>query len=175
MKKLYELQDTLDIYIRSSKGITEAETKLLCHTCLAALVEIGEFYVENDRDKTLFEYVDILHFLLRINNILKMDYMVTFEFEDMYKSANIKVLDKTKDSETLDLISSLTKFVNATRCFKYWSSKGPDDIDKLCDLYALTFFNYLSMGNTMGFTALEVIDTYLLKRNENFERQKSGY
>jgi dimeric dUTPase (all-alpha-NTP-PPase superfamily) len=173
MKTLYSMQNELDQCIRKSKNIVIPEKELLGKTCLAALVEVGEFYVENTKEKSIFEFVDIFHFLLRINNILSLDYMITLEFEDIYMAADINDMPRNKDSDTLDFISSFTKFVNATRTFKYWSRKGPEHIHKLKDLYAVALFNFIALGHTMGFKYNEIIDAYLVKRKENFERQKA--
>jgi dimeric dUTPase (all-alpha-NTP-PPase superfamily) len=175
MKELYAKQSSLDEFIRRIKNITIPEEKLLSKVCLAALVELGEFAAERkNREKALYEYVDLFHFLLMINNILKLDWMVLYEFEDMYTSSQFP-LKTSREVETIDVFESLTKLANKTRCFKYWSNKGPEDKLRLTDEYAVTMFNFMALGNYMKFTVQEVLEAYENKRNENFKRQEENY
>lgn len=174
MKELYNMQKDLDEFIRKSKGITKDEIELLGDVCLATLVEVGEFAEEIEHEKALYEYVDALHFLLRINNILELDYMILFEFEDMYKTSKFD-LETNRDKETMDFIAKLTNFINNTRCFKYWSKEGPKDKLSLMDNYAESMFHFLALGNYMGFTAKDIIEAYKIKREKNFRRQEENY
>lgn len=174
MINLYKKQYALDEHIRKTKNITVPEKELLTHVFEAALVEVGEFHFEEDREKALFEYVDILHFLLRLNNILNLDYMIMSTFKDLYNPCMYES-NATRDSLTVNLFARITTLANATRCFKYWSNKGPDDKFRLMDLFSLTMYSFMSLGNFMKFTSDEILEAYDKKREENYKRQQEGY
>lgn len=175
MEVLYKNQKELDLNIIKTNNICEKETDLLTKKFLAALVELGEFAEEiKDRVKALYEYVDTLHFLLSINNDLELNYMCDIEFESIYNSSRFE-LDATRSGEIVDFIMNFTNLANATRCFKYWSTKKSEDKNRLKDLYAVTLWSFFSIGNFEGYTADEIIEAYKTKRLENFKRQQEGY
>jgi dimeric dUTPase (all-alpha-NTP-PPase superfamily) len=171
---LYRKQYALDEYIRKTRNITVPETELLSKVFVAAVVEVGEFYFEEDREKALFEYVDILHFLLRINNILNLEYMLLCNFRNIYGPCMYEGT-ATRDSLIVNLVARITTLANATRCFKYWSNKESDDKYRLMDLFSLVMYSFMSLGNYMKFTSDEILETYDKKREENYRRQQEGY
>ncbi|MCD3234300.1 hypothetical protein G8V06_09370 [Clostridium botulinum D/C] len=67
------------------------------------------------------------------------------------------------------------ELANATRCFKYWSTKKPESKERILDEYADVMHFWLSIGNTLGFTAKEIEEAYLKKHEENYRRQEQGY
>ncbi|WP_085829043.1 dUTPase [Clostridium massiliodielmoense] len=67
------------------------------------------------------------------------------------------------------------ELANATRCFKYWSTKGPESKERILDEYADVMHFWLSVGHTLGFTAEEIEKAYLKKHKENYRRQEQGY
>ncbi|KEH84569.1 dUTPase [Clostridium novyi] len=67
------------------------------------------------------------------------------------------------------------ELANATRCFKYWSTKGPESKERILDEYADVMHFWLSVGHTLGFTAKEIEEAYLKKHKENYRRQEQGY
>lgn len=67
------------------------------------------------------------------------------------------------------------ELANATRCFKYWSTKGPESKERILDEYADVMHFWLSVGHTLGFTAKEIEEAYLKKHRENYRRQEQGY
>lgn len=75
----------------------------------------------------------------------------------------------------LALFTEVGEFANATRCFKYWSSKSSESKERLLDEYVDMLHFFLSIGNTMGFTPEEVGQAYKKKWEENFKRQEEGY
>ena len=75
----------------------------------------------------------------------------------------------------LALFTEVGEFANATRCFKYWSVKGMESRERLLDEYVDILHFYLSIGNTMKFTPLEVENAYMEKNKINYARQRSGY
>lgn len=74
----------------------------------------------------------------------------------------------------LALFTEVAEFANATRCFKYWSKKPAENKERLLDEYVDILHFYLSIGNTMKFTAQEVEAAYHKKYAENIERQNRG-
>ena len=75
----------------------------------------------------------------------------------------------------LALFTEVGEFANATRCFKYWSSKPMESKERLLDEYVDILFFWLSIGNTMKFTPEEVEKAYQIKYKENIRRQEEGY
>ena len=75
----------------------------------------------------------------------------------------------------LALFTEVGEFANATRCFKYWSKRPQESKERLLDEYVDIYFFWLSIGNTMKFTPLEVEAAYRKKYRENIRRQKEGY
>ena len=52
----------------------------------------------------------------------------------------------------LSLLVELGEFANETRCFKYWSLKGPSPKEKILDEYADGLHFLLSLGIPLGVT-----------------------
>ncbi|KNF06942.1 dUTPase [Gottschalkia purinilytica] len=68
-----------------------------------------------------------------------------------------------------------SELANATRCFKYWSDKGPEPKERILDEYADVLHFVLSVGNTLNFTAEEIEEAYIKKHKENYKRLEEGY
>ena len=68
----------------------------------------------------------------------------------------------------------VSELANATRSFKYWSVKSPESKERQLDEYADVLHFFLSVGNTLGFTPLEVEEAYNKKYKENIKRQERG-
>lgn len=77
--------------------------------------------------------------------------------------------------EILALSVEVGEFANATRCFKFWSQKGPESKERLLDEFADILHFYLSIANAMNFTAEDIEQAYLNKNKTNYQRQKEGY
>lgn len=75
----------------------------------------------------------------------------------------------------LALQCEVSELANATRCFKYWSNKDSEPIERLLDEYADCLHFLLSIGHTLNFTAEEIEEAYLKKHEENYKRQEAGY
>lgn len=69
----------------------------------------------------------------------------------------------------------VSELSNATRCFKYWSTKPAEGKDILLDEYSDVLHFVLSVGNTLKFTPAEVENAYMKKHAENYKRQDIGY
>jgi len=74
----------------------------------------------------------------------------------------------------LALFTEVGEFANATKCFKYWSNKPAESKERLLDEYVDILHFYLSIGNTMQFSPVEVEAAYLKKYAENIDRQNRG-
>ncbi|MFT9495844.1 dUTP diphosphatase [Anaerosolibacter sp.] len=75
----------------------------------------------------------------------------------------------------LALHVEVSELANATRCFKYWSSKAPEKKEVLLDEYADILHFFLSVGLALGFTSDEVETAYQIKHQINYDRQREGY
>ena len=70
-----------------------------------------------------------------------------------------ELLDKT----ILALLVEVGELANATRCFKHWSTKGPESKERLLDELADIWHFYLSIGNQIGIK----LDKQLIYENSN--------
>lgn len=58
--------------------------------------------------------------------------------------------ESTFDRRLLALLVELSEFANESRCFKYWSLKGPGTKERLLDEYADGLHFFLSLGIPLG-------------------------
>lgn len=82
--------------------------------------------------------------------------MAKFDLTDLYNkqaeldaaiAANHNVsYETTRPRRTLALLVEFGEFANSTRCFKYWSNKGPESRDRVLDEYADGLHFFLSLG-----------------------------
>lgn len=158
LKRLLEMQKTLDSNIFKEKGIKEYPLE---NMKIALFVELGELMNElptkfkywkatavDNREKALVEYVDCLHFALSITyhqNVIKTDE----EFKDW--------LDYDTRGELADEYTMAELLENIV------GSK----VSKLSYL--------LTLGNKLGFTWEEIYNAYIEKNRVNYERLKNGY
>lgn len=56
----------------------------------------------------------------------------------------------TKTSRALALLVEVGELCNETRCFKYWSNKGPSPKDTIIEEYADALHFFLSLGISIG-------------------------
>lgn len=56
----------------------------------------------------------------------------------------------THKRRTLALLVELGELANATRCFKFWSNKGPESKERILDEYADGLHFILSLGIELG-------------------------
>jgi len=73
------------------------------------------------------------------------------------------------------LFTEVAEFANATRCFKYWSNKPPESLERELDEYVDILHFWLSIGNVMEFSSTQVEAAYLKKYEENKKRQSENY
>lgn len=75
----------------------------------------------------------------------------------------------------LGLGVEVSELAQATRCFKYWSTKGSEPRERILEEYADVFHMMLCFANQMEFTQEEIEQAYLAKNKVNYERQNNGY
>lgn len=59
----------------------------------------------------------------------------------------------TFERRVLALLVEVGEFANETRCFKFWSLKGPSPKEKILDEYADGMHFFLSLGYYLGYRA----------------------
>lgn len=65
--------------------------------------------------------------------------------ETIAKNHNISYAT-TRNKRTLSLLVELGEFANATRCFKYWSNKPSESMERVLDEYVDGLHFFLSLG-----------------------------
>lgn len=58
--------------------------------------------------------------------------------------------ESTLEKRVLALLVELGEFANETRCFKFWSLKGPSSKERILDEYADALHFFLSIGLAIG-------------------------
>lgn len=58
--------------------------------------------------------------------------------------------ESTLEKRVLALLVELGEFANETRCFKFWSLKGPSPNERILDEYADALHFFLSIGLAIG-------------------------
>ena len=159
LQRLFQMQSTLDKRIKAEHNLEELP--LLHKKILALQVEMGELANEtrcfkfwstkepSSRDVILEEYVDCIHFILSIG--------LEKNFQDI--TLNVKPITFELSEQFLSLYTNITNFINCSSS----------------DNYLIIFENFLSLGETLGFSVQDIESAYLYKNNINHERQDNGY
>jgi len=159
LQKLFQLQNTLDHRIETQhhlEGVTVFNKKIL-----SLQVELGELANEtrcfkfwstkepSSKDVILEEYVDCLHFILSLG------------IEKNYQDINLNVKDSICElsEQFLDLYITISTFITSPSI----------------DNYLNIFQNFLSLGQSLGFSQEDIENAYLYKNKINHERQDNGY
>lgn len=161
LKQMLETQRQLDEAIHKEKGIIHDPDEKLQ---IALFVELGEMMnelpttfkywkssAEDNRDKALVEYVDVLHFALSLANRLGPI------FRDGLESGK----------EEFDYNSRFIANISQLSLQKLLFATAENEFTRISFLFAL--------GRKLGFTWGEVYNVYHLKNAENWERLNSGY
>jgi len=158
-KELFSMQKQLDQYIIDNHQLHNKT--LLQEKCLAILVELGELANEtrcfkfwstkdaSDRETTLEEYVDSIHFILSIG--LELGYS--------YEQEVLPVSEKTKTEQFNDVFSQMTHFMQ---------NQSEQNYQKV-------FQALLQLGHLLGFSESDIQEAYYEKNKVNFARQNEGY
>ncbi|MDY6429556.1 MAG: dUTP diphosphatase [Bacilli bacterium] len=96
--------------------------------------------------------------------------------------------ETTKNKRVMALLVELGEFANETRCFKFWSFKGPSPKEVILDEYADGLHFLLSLGIILGYKHFEysyefkkkdltehLLDTYSLCSRLHKEFTKENY
>lgn len=75
----------------------------------------------------------------------------------------------------LGTLVEVAELAQATRCFKYWSTKGPEPRERIAEELADVLHMILCIANQFEFTEEEIVQAYLKKHEENYKRQQGGY
>lgn len=65
---------------------------------------------------------------------------------------------KTMNERTLAFMVEMGEFANETRCFKYWSNKGPSERSVILEEYIDALHFILSLGLATNFKAVQDLD-----------------
>ncbi|MCR8613377.1 MAG: dUTP diphosphatase [Mycoplasma sp.] len=161
-KEIQEKQKELDAFILQKISSVENE-KLFLDRIIALLVEFGEFLNERkdfkywsitknvNKDAQLEEYIDCLHFILSIANIINYD--VEIEYSES---------DKTLKELYLDLFNFSVKL-------------NTKDVEERKKNLALLVVAYMQVAEKVGFTEKEIFSMYKTKNEINYKRAKSKY
>lgn len=159
LSKLFTMQRELDSFIQNNRA---SNTEVFREKGLALLVELAELANETRSFKfwstkgpsenavILEEYVDSIHFLLSLGiekNFDSVDVWPEGEVEGELTELFIKTTE------------SILQFLNELTIGSYEN----------------VWVHYGAIANMLGFTHSNIIDAYIAKNEENYERQKSGY
>lgn len=94
---------------------------------------------------------------------LKELYQLQSELDSTIAQNHSTTYQSTQDDRLMALIVEIGELANETRCFKYWSNKGPSPREKLLDEYADGMHFLLSLGLPLGVknTRYEIIKSSL--------------
>lgn len=157
--QLFTMQRELDSFIQKNR---EANTDVFREKGLALLVELAELANEtrsfkfwstkgpSENDVILEEYVDSIHFLLSLGIEKKFDTVVRWPEGDV-------------PGELTEL------FIKTTESITYFLK------ELSLESYENIWVHYGAIANKLGFTYANIIDAYIAKNEENYERQKTGY
>ena len=165
LSKLFETQKQLDNRIEEGHGLEGND--LLEDKVLALQVELGELANEtrcfkfwskkppSEKVVVLEEYVDGLHFILSLGNLLnsQLKGIVPGRFFSLSETLN----------ELFACVADLNRGV-----------KKMIEIDVL-ETYKALFSLFMGLGRQLGFTETEIEQAYYAKNQINHERQANGY
>lgn len=156
---LFEMQKQLDAYIEENNGV---EREVFREKLLALTVELAELANEtrcfkfwsrkgpSPKPVLIEEYVDSIHFLLSLGILKGMD--------DLKKWPEGK-----EDGDLTEL------FLRTQRAVLDFGDRQ----DRAS--YESVWILYRAIAETLGFTAVEMIEAYREKNEENYARQQRGY
>ncbi|MHA6260633.1 dUTP diphosphatase [Sporosarcina sp. CAU 1771] len=159
LSQLFKMQRELDAFIQRNSS---KEVDVFREKGLALLVELAELANEtrsfkfwsskgpSEKSVILEEYVDSIHFLLSLGIEKELDCMTTWPEAELDGSLTELFLRTTE---------SICLFLN----------------ELTVDSYENVWIHYGAIAKNLGFTYENIIDAYILKNEENYIRQKTGY
>lgn len=159
LSKLFTMQRELDSFIQKNR---QSDSDVFREKGLALLVELAELANETRSFKfwsakgpsenavIIEEYVDSIHFLLSLGIEKEFDTI------DVWPEGNLpgeltELFIKTTES--------IIQFLN----------------ELTLESYKNVWIHYGAIAHKLGFTHADIIDAYIAKNEENYERQKNGY
>lgn len=159
LTKLFTMQEELDSFIQKNR---DTNGDVFQAKGLALLVELAELANEtrsfkfwsskgpSETEVILEEYVDSIHFLLSLG--------INLGFETMTNWPEGKVEGELTEL-FLKTTESITSFLK----------------ELTIESYSNVWIHYGSIAKKLGFTHDAIIEAYIMKNEENYNRQKSGY
>ena len=159
LDKLFIMQEELDRFIQTNKGVDE---DLFDKKGLALIVELAELANEtrafkfwsskgpSDREVILEEYVDSIHFLLSLG--IDRDLNMLSEWPDPLPDKDLTALFLKTNRSILEFLEEHSMSTYQT----VWSCYG-----RIADI--------------LGFSYEDVMEAYVAKNQKNYDRQKNGY
>lgn len=159
LKTLFSMQRELDSFIRQNRG---EEKDVFLERGLALLVELAELANEtrcfkfwsqkgpSEEVVILEEYVDSIHFLLSLGIEKKLDSLSIWP-EGEVEGDLTQLFLKTS--------AMIQRFLG----------------DLSMETYKEVWIHYGAIAKKLGFTHEDIMDAYIAKNEENYERQKKGY
>lgn len=80
------------------------------------------------------------------------------ELDKAIQEKHNETYESTSKKRLLALLVELGEFANETRCFKFWSYKGPSEKDVILDEYADGLHFFFSLGIPLNATDYEIKD-----------------
>ena len=159
LSQLFTMQQELDSFIQKNR---EVKTDVFQEKGLALLVELAELANEtrsfkfwsakgpSEIEVILEEYVDSIHFLLSLGIEKGFEEMTDWPEEEV--SGNLTEL-------FLKTTESIIHFLN----------------EQTIESYENMWVHYGAIAKSLGFTYEHIIDAYIMKNDENYKRQNTGY
>lgn len=159
LSKLFIMQCELDSFIQKNRV---GHTDVFREKGLALLVELAELANEtrsfkfwstkgpSEKEVILEEYVDSIHFLLSLGIEKEFDSMTNWPAGEVVGDLTELFLQTTE---------SICRFLN----------------ELTVESYENVWVHYGAIAKALGFTYSNIIDAYMLKNEENYVRQQTGY
>ncbi|MBE1554430.1 dUTP diphosphatase [Sporosarcina limicola] len=159
LTKLFSMQSKLDSFIQNNR---DKQTGVFEEKGLALLIELAELANEtrcfkfwslkgpSDDAVILEEYVDSIHFLLSLG--------IEKGFDTLVKWPEGKVEG--------DLTQLFLKTTGVIHSFL---------LELTMDAYKQIWIHYGAIAEKLGFSNEDIINAYIKKNEENYDRQKTGY
>jgi len=168
--KLSQMQEKLDQRVIAEKKLTGANLE---ERYLAFFVELGEmvnewrrfkFWSESPFPKSdvslLGEYVDGLHFVLSIGNLLEVDYTLVYTPHKEHVTG--------EEAQYTAIMHQISRIIYAVG--EYMIASELPSVT-----WETVISAYLNLGVLLGFTLEQIEQGYVLKNKVNHIRQDTGY
>lgn len=159
LSKLFTMQRELDSFIQKNRDMN---TDVFREKGLALFVELAELANEtrsfkfwstkgpSEIEVILEEYVDSIHFLLSLG--------IEKEFDNM-KLWPVGSVEDDLTGLFIKTTEAISNFLN----------------ELTIQSYENVWIHYGAIAQKLGFTYADIINAYIAKNEENYERQKTGY